>query len=74
MSQIMMIGILIIAYMGYLAAGIHYGFAVGWLDWISPFIHFDVATSGSFAPFVAPLLALAWCAFLWYQKSMIGEA
>jgi hypothetical protein len=76
MAQVMFVGILVVLYMVYLVAGIHWQFAVGWVDWYSPFLHYAVIESGKHAlpAFVAPLLVLIWLGYLWYQKSMIGEA
>ena len=76
MAQVMFIAILVVLYVLYIIAGLHWQFPVGWVDWNSPFFHYAVIEGGKHAgpAFVAPLLALIWLGYLWYQKSMIGEA
>lgn len=63
-------------YIMYLVAGLHYGFAIGWLDWNKPFVHYEtVAGAKDALPlFAAPVLVMIWLGYLWYQKSMLGEA
>lgn len=76
MSQVMVIGILVLIFTLYLLAGINFNFAVGWLDWNSPYWHYAVITGGreAFSALAAPVVALIWLGYVWYKKSMIGEA
>lgn len=76
MSQVMVIGILLIIYVLYVITGIHFQFDVAWLDWNAPYFHYAIIEGGKTAgpAFVAPVLVLIWLGYLWYQKSMIGEA
>lgn len=76
MSQVMVIGILVLIYMVYLITGLHYQFPVGWLDWVDPYFHYETVKGGGAALnlFVAPLIAFIWLGYLWYHKSMIGES
>ena len=74
MSQVMLISIVVVLYLVYLVAGMHYQFPIAWLDWNNPFMHYEIAAKGSYQPFVAPILVLLYLGYLWYQKSMVGEA
>lgn len=76
MSQVMVIGILVSLYLAYLLTGVHFQFAVGWLDWNAPYLHYAVIPGGKevLPAFAAPALALIWLAYVWYRKSMVGEA
>jgi multisubunit Na+/H+ antiporter MnhB subunit len=76
MSQVMVIGILVLIYVGYVLVGINYRFPVGWLDWNSPYLHYAVIAGGRevVSAMVVPVIALIWIGYLWYKKSMIGEA
>jgi len=76
MSQIMAIGILVLIYIAYLITGLECRFPVGWLDWNSPYVHYAVIAGGQDAvpALVLPVLAVIWLGYLWYRKSMIGEA
>jgi hypothetical protein len=76
MSQVMVIGILLIIYVLYVITGIHFQFDVAWLDWNAPYFHYAIIEGGKTAgpAFAAPALALVWLGYLWYHKSMIGEA
>lgn len=76
MSQVMLAGILVLLYIVYLVTGLHFGFAVGWVDWNSPYLHYQVVSGGQDALplFAAPALVMIWLAYLWYHKSMMGEA
>jgi len=72
----MVIGILVLIYIVYLLIGIEFKFHVGWLDWNSPYMHYEVIASYQdiIPALIAPVLALIWLGYLWYRKSMIGEA
>jgi hypothetical protein len=72
----MVIGILVLIYVVYLLIGIEFKFPVGWLDWNSPYLHYVVIASYQdiLPALIAPFLALIWLGYVWYRKSMIGEA
>jgi len=75
MSQVMVGGILVLLYVAYEIAGLHFQYPIGWLDWKSPYFHYAVVAGKDALPlFAAPVLAMIWLGYLWYHKSMIGEA
>lgn len=75
MSQVMVIGILVLFYIFYLLAGINFHFPVGWLDWNSPYWHYAIAGSKeAISALAIPVVLEIWLGYLWYKKSMIGEA
>jgi len=76
MSQVMVIGILVLIYIAYVLTGTYYQFAVGWLDWNSPYLHYAVIAGGQdvISALAVPVVLEIWLGFLWYKKSMIGEA
>lgn len=75
MSQVMFAGILVLAYVVYLVAGLHFHFPIGWLDWNRPYIHYATCAGKDALPmFAAPALVMLWLVYLWYHKSMMGEA
>ena len=73
MSKVVLFGICMIAYMLYLAAGVHFQYEIGWLDWQDPYFHYKRSGWENVAPFVTPAIALLWSLNIWYKIYVLGE-
>ena len=75
MSNVMGLGILLVAYTAFLLLGLKYHWALPYVDWESPYFHYAVVEAKNATTiFFIPALMALWMAFSWYRKSMIGEA
>jgi len=70
----MFLGIVIAAYLAYLALGVLMQYTVGYVDWSSPYWHYaKLPTDNAWPAFVIPGALALIVGYNWYQKSMIGE-
>ncbi|MBN2083084.1 hypothetical protein JW859_12870 [bacterium] len=75
MKDMMIIIILAVIYLAYVLLGIDKGFPVAFVDWRSPFGHYDVLTAKQLANGLAlPVVVILCAGAAWYRKGMIGEA
>jgi hypothetical protein len=75
MAQTMFLGILVLAYIGYLALALERQLPAAWVDWVAPYFHTGPPSHENvLGVFALPVLLAIWIGFSWYRKSMIGEA
>lgn len=74
MFNALLAGIIVAVYAAYLFLGINQGFPIFWLDWESPFVHYELNREASTQVFIAPIVLGLLIAMNWYRSSMRGEA
>jgi hypothetical protein len=73
MSTVAIFAVCIAGYLLYLAAGVHFQFDIGWIDWQDPYYHYTRTTWENFAPFATPLIALMLSINAWYKIHVLGD-
>ena len=61
-------------YAAYLYFGVAQGYPILWLDWNSPYMHYELNRETSLELFIVPILLGVLIGFNWYRSSMRGEA
>ena len=74
MFNALIAGIFVAVYSAYLYLGIAQGYSILWLDWNSPYMHYELNREVSLEVFILPIALALLIGFNWYRSSMRGEA
>jgi hypothetical protein len=74
MKNMMAIVIIAVLYALYVLLGVYKQFAIGYVDWIDPYLHFETLGGSEIMQALAlPCVVFALAGLGWYRKSMMGD-
>lgn len=74
MKNMMAIVIIAVIYTLYVMLGVYKQFAVGYVDWLDPYVHYRLLEGGEIMQGLAlPCIVFALAGLSWYRKSMMGD-